>query len=233
MRPMSLASKLLPALLACALYAWCALLASVPASAQILAPDCLTVLDACQICVQRNGQVDIRACGNQPPTTDLGDDIPAELLQEPRTDNLDGLQKVIAERILLYWRVLYPVFGDPNRIYLPRNAFVLASKYQAATANEILQAAIVQFQGSLISKASQARIARFPTGDGGERYTIRSTDPLLSFVINLLTDAGAFADVDLSSLDVAAKRGISPDITSREDVRLFRLFRRSLRPGGA
>lgn len=105
------------------------------------------------------------------------------------------VQKVIAERILSHRDVLHAVFGDPNRIYLPREAFGLAGQYPDAKAEEILRAAVIRFQSSLIAKSSRARVERVPTGDGGETFVIRTTDPLLVFVVRLLTEAGAFADV--------------------------------------
>ena len=208
-------SKLLP----------CAVLAvSVPAVAQ--SEDCLTVLESCEICVQRNGLIDIRACG-QSPTSEDG--MPAELLEEPATDELDGLQKLIAEQILSHWDVLDAVFGDPNRIYLPREAFDLASRYPGATADEVLRAAVIRFQSSLIAKASRARVERVPAGDGGEKLVIRTHDVLMVFAVRLLTDAGAFADVDLEDFVVSDKLGVAPDTARPEVDELFELFERFLR----
>lgn len=200
-------------------------LAGLPWAASAQEENCLKSLYQCRVCFQNTGGIDISGCREEPPAEAEG--IPAELLEGPSTDGLDGVQKLVGDRILSHWNVLSSVFGDKNRIYLPRETYDLAGRYPGATADEVLRAAVIRFQRFLVARANRARVVRVPTGDGGHTVAVQASDVLMAFVVRLLDDAGAFADVDLEDFIVPGELGLAPGVVLPEDP-LFELFERSL-----
>lgn len=178
------------------------LIAALVVAAPLMAQECLTKLQGCELCVLANGTVDIRNCG-QPPNT--GDRLPPS--QPPDTTHLDGLARVVADAVVEHWdAAIAPVLlpADGNRIYGPRALWLITGEYDTltATGGEWRQAGVTTFMTDVVSRADNTYVAAVPRGNGDTVYTVRSPDVLLSFILRLLRGVDAFDGVDLAQYHV-------------------------------
>ncbi len=145
----------------------------------------------------------------QDPKDDAPPALPPEALADPVTKDLEGVHRLVADRIVEHWREGTDIFKlltrHRSRIYYPRHIRTVVEKYAKhvdSGANFAL-AGEQAFKSELVDLARFTRIAKVATGKELDPtvYNVRSGKRLLDrTILPAMTKAKAFSQKELKRL---------------------------------